>query len=81
MDGACLLLSEVYHFCASWKETPIQSCNVFFAPKRHFALPKISFSAFLDFVAITLIQKFFESPKCFTWKIVSEDRGSFISPS
>jgi hypothetical protein len=69
MDNACLMLSEVDRFCASWKETPIQSFNLFFAPKRHCALLKISFLGFfwifIDcFVAITVIQKFFESTEC-----------------
>ena len=49
VDNARLLLSEVDCFRASWKETTIQSFNIFFAPRKHCALLKISFSCFLGF--------------------------------
>jgi hypothetical protein len=52
MDDVCLLLSEVDHFCASWKETLLQSFNVLFAPKRHYAVLKISFSCFFGLLLI-----------------------------
>lgn len=49
MDDACLTLSEVDRFCASWKETSIQSFNIFFCSQKAlcFAENKL-FMLFLD---------------------------------
>jgi hypothetical protein len=55
MDDASYMLSEVDRFCASWKETPIQSFNILFASKRHCALLKISFSPFFGLLLIVLL--------------------------
>jgi hypothetical protein len=55
VDVACLLLSEVDHFCASCKETPIQSLNLCFSPKRHYALLKISLSCFFGLLLIVFL--------------------------
>jgi len=77
VDDAHLLLSEVDRFCASWKETPIHSFNIFCAPKMHYALLKIGF--FWGGGLLLLLKSSLN--KCFTWKMASEDRGGFSSPS